>query len=347
LTENEPVSDTQIATFGQITFRVIDHVSLIAGVRVARETDKYAIYNNGPLNGPVPTSFSGEQQQTVVDPKYGINFQLDDDNLLYISAAKGDRIGGVNAPFYSFGACSAALAALGYSNGAPSTFQGDSLWSYELGSKNRLFGGRLQLETSAFHIKWSDIQQIVQVPACGEGFTSNLGKAVSNGFDFQAAAQATDSVKLGLSMGYTHAKNATTIVSGGNVVVANGQQINPYSSPWIVVPSAEYDFELGDAHKAYIRVDDTYHSKNPGPYQPTTDTTSPTYNAYFLPNPGYNQLNLHVGTTWSGWDLSVYALNVLNSHPLLYNDQLQPFTFYGSSFTIRPLTIGFTSEYRW
>jgi iron complex outermembrane receptor protein len=345
--ESEPISDTQLATFGQASYQLFNHVNLVAGARVARETDDYSIYINGPLNGPNATQFSGKSSQTVVDPKFGINVQLDDNNLLYVSAAKGDRIGGINSPFYNIAACNAALAELGYPNGAPSTYKGDSLWSYEIGSKNKLFNGRLQLETSAFHIKWSDIQQIVQVPACTEGFTSNLGKATSNGFDFQAAALVSDAFKLGLSLGYTNAKNATTIVSGGNSVVANGQQINPYSAPWVVVPTAEYDFTLGGAYKAYMRLDDTFHSKNPGPYQPTNDTASPTYNAYFIPNPSYNQLNVHLGTIWNGWDVSVYALNVLDSHPLLYNSQLQPFTFYGSTFTIRPLTIGFTSAYRW
>jgi iron complex outermembrane receptor protein len=347
LYEKEPVSDTQLAAYGQITYQLVSHVSLVAGVRVARETDKYSIYVNGPLNGANPTAFSGKEVQTVVDPKYGINVQLDDNNLLYFSAAKGDRIGGVNPPFYNFAACNEALAQLGYPNGAPATYKGDSLWSYEIGSKSRLFGGRLQMEVSAFHIKWSDIQQIVQVPACTEGFTSNLGQATSNGFDFQAALLVTDALKLGLSMGYTNARNATTIVSGGNPVVANGQQINPYAAPWIVVPTAEYNFPIADELKGYVRVEDTYHSKNPGPYNPTTNTSSPTYNAYFIPNPSYNQLNIHVGTTWTGWDLSVYALNALNSHPLLYNNAIQPFTFYGTTFTLQPLTIGFTSMYRW
>jgi iron complex outermembrane receptor protein len=203
------------------------------------------------------------------------------------------------------------------------------------------------MQVSAFHIKWTDIQQIVQVPACTEGFTSNLGQATSNGFDFQAQALITDSLKVGLSMGYTNARNATTIVSGGNNVVADGQQINPYSAPWIVVPTAEYSFPIAAGHKGYVRLDDTYHSKNPGPYNPTTNTASPTYNPYFIPNPSYNQLNVHVGMNWSGWDTSVYALNVLNSHPLLFNNALQPFTFYGSAFTLQPLTIGVAVMYHW
>jgi iron complex outermembrane receptor protein len=345
--EKEPLSDKQVAAYGQITYQVINRVSLVAGARVARETDQYSIYVNGPLNGPKATSFSGTQTATVVDPKYGINVQLDDNNLLYFSAARGDRIGGVNPPFYNFAACNAALAALGYPNGAPGTFQGDSLWSYEIGSKNRLFNGRVQMQVSAFHINWDKIQQIVQVPACTEGFTSNLGQATSNGFDFQAEVLVTDALKFGLTMGYTNARDATTIISGGNAVVANGEQINPYAAPWIVVPTAEYNFAIADGHKGYVRVEDAFHSKNPGPYNPTTDTSSPTFNSFFIPNPAYSQLDIHVGTTWNGWDVSVYALNALNSLPLLYNNAIQPFTFYGTTFTLQPRTIGITTMYHW
>ncbi len=289
-------------------------MSLVAGARVARETDDYSIYINGPLNGATPTQFAGSKNQTVVDPKYGINVQIDPNNLVYVSAAKGDRVGGVNPPFYNTPACDAAMQALGYPNGAPNTYSGDSLWSYEIGSKDRLFDGRLDMEASAFHIKWNGIQQIVNVPACTEGFTSNLGSATSNGFDFQLEALVTSSLKIGLSIGYTDARNATTIVSAGNNVVANGEQINPYAAPWIIVPTAQYTFPIAADYSGYMRLDDSYHSRNPGPYNPTTNTASPTYNAFFVPNPAYNQLNLHVGMVWGGWDASVYALNALE-HP--------------------------------
>jgi iron complex outermembrane recepter protein len=309
--------------------------------------DKYSIFQNGPLNGATSSNLAGEQSQHVVDPKIGIDYQVDDRNLLYVSAAKGDRIGGLNPPFLNNPACDTALNALGLPNGVPRTYSADSLWSFEIGSKNRLFDGRLQMETSVFHIDWSNIQQQVQVNVCTGSFTANLGKATSNGFDYQANALITDSFKLGLSLGYTNARDSSSLTAGGNPIVTRGQQVNPYAAPWIVVPTAEYDFDPIDGYKMYLRVDDTFHSKNPGPYQAESNPSNPAYNANFIPNPATNQLNAHLGATWDRWDVSLYALNVLNSHPLLYNQQLQSFTFYGSAFTIRPLTVGINSSYRW
>ncbi len=49
--EKEPLSDEQLAAYGQVTWELVKHLALVAGARVARETDKYSIYINGPLNG--------------------------------------------------------------------------------------------------------------------------------------------------------------------------------------------------------------------------------------------------------------------------------------------------------
>ena len=58
-------------------------------------------------------------------------------------------------------------------------------------------------------------------------------------------------------------------------------------------------------------------------------------------------LNAHIGATWAGWDGSVYALNLLNSHPRLYDTSLETGQFVGPTYTIRPLTVGLKAIYRW
>ena len=342
---DERSTDKQLALYGQVTYRVTKQWSVTAGARIARDSVDYSIFQTGPFAGG--TSFgTGKQSQTVKDPKFGVNFQLNDDNLLYASAAKGDRVGGVNAPFPLTGSCLSLLNQIGL-NGIPPLYQGDSLWSYELGSKNRLFDGHLQLQVSAFHIDWSNVQQAVSLPPnlCPETFTSNLGKARSNGADLQATALIGHSVELGLAVGYTNAKDSQTLGPGTTQYVTSGQQINPYATPWTVVPSIQYSFTVANS-KAYLRADDEFHSKNPGPFaQQFTNNVAVDPN--FVANPSTNVLNVHLGAAWNGWDTSIYALNVLNSHPLLYNTALETAQFVGPTYTVRPLTIGVRSIYRW
>jgi len=338
--------DTQLAAFGQADYQLSSHVSLTAGARFSRTKTDYSLYTDGPLAGGVATLIGGEQSQNVVDPKIGINFQLDANNLLYVSAAKGDRIGGVNSPLSSgLVGCTAALAALGYPNGAPSTYQSDWLWSYEVGSKSRLLNGHLQLLASAFHIDWSNIQQNILPPACGASFTSNLGKATSNGADLEINALFADSLKLGLSVGYTNVKSRSTIESGNVVSVKSGDQVNPFAVPWTIVPSLDYSFRFADHYKGYVRVDDVYHSKNTGPFA-QQDPNNVSFQPWFVPNPSTNELNVHVGLVWDGWDVSAYALNALNSHPVLFDTQNNPTGVPASAVPIRPLTIGITATYR-
>jgi outer membrane receptor protein involved in Fe transport len=204
------------------------------------------------------------------------------------------------------------------------------------------------LQASAFHIDWSNVQQAVSLPPnlCPETFTSNLGKARSNGADLQATARIGRALEVGLAVGYTNAKDSQTLGPGTTQYVSAGQQINQYATPWTVVPSVQYSFLVAHGYRAYIRLDDEFHSKNPGPFAqqfPNNVAVDPN----FLANPSTNVLNVHVGATWNGWDASLYALNVLNSHPLLYNTALESAQFVGPTYTIRPLTAGVRATYRW
>jgi hypothetical protein len=93
-------------------------------------------------------------------------------------------------------------------------------------------------------------------------------------------------------------------------------------------------------------VDDEFHSKNPGPFaQQFANNIAVDPN--FVANPSTNVLNAHLGANWNGWDTSIYALNALNSHPLLYNTALETAQFVGPTYTIRPLTVGIRAIYRW
>lgn len=78
-------------------------------------------------------------------PKGGVSYKLNDDNMVYATAAKGFRIGGYN-PRVGL-PCTPQLASLGLT-AAPQLFDSDSVWSYEVGSKNVLADGRVQLNTS-------------------------------------------------------------------------------------------------------------------------------------------------------------------------------------------------------
>ncbi len=341
LQETIAFKDDQLAGFGQVDYRLTTRLTLTAGVRVARQKDDFNFEGSGPLNGGAAVA-AGSTSETPVTPKFGANLQVTDDSLLYASAAKGNRIGGANQPLLNTPACQSAVNDVGL-HGTPESYKSDSLWSYEIGSKSQFFDHRLQIDADAYHIDWSNIQQNVHIIACASGFIANLGKATSDGAEFSATAQATDHLQLGASIGYNDAKLSANVGAGDAILGYKGDRVGT-TPPWTINDWAKYTLSI-HGYSTYIRADDEYNHKNPGPY-PQQQSSTLGYDPYFVSLPSYNLLNVRSGVEFHGIDVSLFAMNVLNNHALLETYNLNvPGRQFG--FTNRPLTVGLTAVARW
>jgi iron complex outermembrane receptor protein len=335
------LKDQQVAGFGQADLHVTSSLTLTGGVRVARLSSSFTQYADGPLNGGVSSS-AGSEHQTAVTPKYGITYNLTDNNMLYVTESKGVRIGGANPPLIGTPTCQSALQQLGL-NGEPLSYSGDSLWSTELGSKNEFLDRRLQISADVYHIEWEDVQEEVHINACQSGFVANLGTATSNGAEFSGAAQVTNNLKLTSAVAYNDAHLTRTVGSGNAILGLSGDKIGP-TAPWTATLSAQYDFQL-IGRAAYIRLDDEYNSRNNGPYTEQHKGTV-SYDPTFIVPPESNLVNARLGMNINGLDLSLFGSNLTNDHPLLVT--LFPGTTENiSGFTYRPRTIGVTAVKRW
>ena len=337
-------TDKQIAGFGQADFKVTDKLTVTAGIRIARTTvDAHADYR-GPVVGPA-VSDSGSQKESPITPKFGINYKIDGNNMVYASAAKGYRIGGYN-PRVGL-PCGSQLASLGLTQ-APPLYSSDHVWSYEVGSKNSVAGGRLRLNASAFYVDWGNIQQQVALSSCGFNFVTNLGSATSKGFDLQMEVEPVDDLLLTLSVGYTNAKFDQTVLGGPAAttnLVTKGDHI--VGSPWNGAFSAQYNFTAFGDHSSYVRVDYQYQSGQSG-ITPGTDPANGTFN----PNnvfqvPETNLVSARIGTKLSDVDFSVFANNLFNSHTIVAQSTPPGAVLLYQRSTLRPRTVGVTAIYRY
>lgn len=339
--------DRQVAGFGQIDYELLDGLILTAGVRVSDNTSGFSILQDGPQRG---RSFSrGEAEERIVTPRYGISYQITPSAMVYASAARGNRMGGGNAPFTNTGiltACLDALRAMGVSS-HPDGYDSDFLWSYEVGSKNRLFNDSVYLAASAFYLEWEDLQQQIFVPACSTGFQANVGRARSRGFDLQLDARITDAWRFEAAVGYADAKIAeTTGVPGGTTYVFNGDQIDQYQSPWTVTAGLTYTTHIAGA-PTYFRIDDQFQSRNPGPFT-FQRVGAASYNPTKPLDPSTNQINIRVGASINdSWDVSLFVDNVRNKLPVLHLYQVSAVAPMGRAFTLTPRTYGFNAIKHW
>lgn len=328
--------DEQISGFGSADLNITDKLKLTAGVRVSSIRYNFNELTEGPVNGGT-TFESGSQHEVAVTPKFGISYQLDANNFLYATAAEGFRPGGAQAEVPS-AFCAADLETLGLKN-SPTAYNSDSLWSYELGSKNSLFGGRLKLDSSVYLIKWDQIQQNVRLASCGFSYVANIGSATSVGGDLSAKFAVTDDVRVGINMGYNDTTADQTTSGGGSAILAvKDDRIG--GPPFTATVWGQYDFRVLGDRDAFYRVDYTFHS-----HSPSVDPRTFSYDPGIQAAKANGYLSMRAGVILGGWEVSAFINNVTNAEMPLStaHDVAGSPVYYESSY--RPTTIGTSVSY--
>ncbi len=364
---NFDTRDRQIAAFAQTDFKITPKLKLTTGVRFSRnKLDFNANYagaeanQNGPLGLPVPlpisplysiTSVSSTENATT--PKAGLSYEIDDNNMIYTTVAKGYRPGGASQRLPL--TCDQDLISYGYvdSSGKPAQplkYGSDTVWSYEVGTKNKLLGNRLMIDASVYYIDWNNIQTGLLLPNCAESFVNNIAQATSKGFDLGLQLNPFAGMVLSGTLGYNKARFSTAGLSPGGVVIVGKDSFVPGSPPpWVYSISAQYDFSVGDRRGFYVRSDFTHSSEQRRVGQ--TDPSSPNYNPDLSPVDAYSTLNGRVGALFGGADVALFVNNITGAHPEL--DALNRSAFTGlkrylwTDSTLRPRTVGVFVSYRY
>lgn len=125
------------------------------------------------------------------------------DSKVYFSAGRGVRSGGVNE---------------GALIDEELTFESETNWTYELGSKNLFFDNKLLLNASLFYTDWRDYQN--QVAATPEqpidvtvAITENLGDVYSQGIEFAVGYQVTERLGFDIDGSYVETRFRAGTVS--------------------------------------------------------------------------------------------------------------------------------------
>ncbi len=244
------------------------------------------------------------------------------DNLFYASAAKGYRPGGINGELSSL--CGPNLASIGLSAG-PGIYASDSLWSYELGAKNSFLDGRMQVNASAFVIDWNNIQQAVYLPGCGQNFVENLGKVRSVGGELEVQMRPVAGSPVGPFRRprrceiYAHGVRRSDRVHRSQSAGAAGRDGGRSTAGLRhghFSPRRSTVFRPSRTDKPYLRIDYQYTTAQTA-LQPIQDPNNGVSDTTYTGLPVTRNLSLRAGLRWAGIDLSLFAQNLTDSHPVL------------------------------
>ena len=325
----------QLAGFANATYAITPALKVQAGARIAQTHFDFSNFSDGAQNfGPL-TGPPGKKDETPFTPMGNITWNVNDDDMVYFTAAKGYRIGGAN-PLFPVSACTEITE-------EPSSFDSDSVWSYELGTKDKLFGGRLQTSASVYYLEWSNIQQTVALPSCGFRYTTNQGAAESRGFDLQAEWLLTDELDIDASLGYTDAYYTSTSSSAGLVLANVGDKLP--GSPWSASLGAQYTRTVW-GKDAFLRLEYEFSGGETG-LTPDRDPGTTLFDRGLEPEPATNMFTLRAGATVRSVNFVVFMDNIFNANPVLDLNHQDNRTKLFEATTFRPRTFGLTATYRY
>jgi iron complex outermembrane receptor protein len=202
--DHDSILLTQLAGFADLTYKIGQSLEFSAGVRKARLdlSTNETIIQYPVVNGN--SSYGYSDRESPVTPRFVAKYNFDANNMLYATASKGFRIGGVSSPAY--GACTQDAINLGLPVGVPIPYHSDSLWSYELGLKDLWNDQRLATRFAVYDIDWKDIQQNLVLPTCGQGEELNAGAARIIGAEAELQALVTSAFRVDGGIGYEDGK---------------------------------------------------------------------------------------------------------------------------------------------
>ena len=311
-----PATDqVRFEAFGEIARRIAPHLTANAGVRVGHSNYHYS--DDAPFT-------QGETSDTWYAPRFGLSWQADDRDLIYLTVSKGYG----SPTFYPL---------------SDTPTPADALWNFEIGSKHELLNGRLHFETSVFHIEW-DNGSVSPDLLLGTERQTLPGRAVSDGFGLTTQAWVTQQTRVTAEVAYTDAHVTRTIrTPEGQLYARAGDSL--LVSPWKLTASIERDFPLPSGLAASLRVEDAFR-KTPG----STYINDPASGYYFgrVFDPSVNVLNARIAVKASNLEVAAFLRNALRSHPLLYGfaNGADNISTPAQVFTLVPRTLTVSATWR-
>jgi len=331
----------EYAVFGEATYALTDQLALTVGARYFKNKNTTVNSSFGLLAGGTIAPVTIKSDEDGVNPKVTLSYTVADDHMVYATASKGFRPGGPNTPVPT-SQCAADLARLGLS-AAPTTYDSDSLWNYEIGSKNQFANRRLTVNGAVYYIDWSKIQQSVSL-SCGFPFIGNVGEAESRGLELEVNALLTDSLQVGISAALADTKVTKTVPGvtaqvDDDILGVPNTVLNGY---------VQYTLPLSGDYSLRARADHQYRSSQLMAFEDTIRVNVLTGGTATIANPGREQgstslTNLSVGFGAAAYDLTLYVHNVFDRDDVLDPNVLLRIPQQSAP---TPRTVGLEAAYR-
>jgi iron complex outermembrane receptor protein len=309
-----------ISEFGQVGFKLTDNLKLSAGIRHNQDnkTRDGNIYQ-GPLQAQVPSHAKTEASKNTFH--VGLDWQASPDSLVYAKYDTGYK-------------------AAGFTDIAP--YGEETVKAIEVGTKNRFFDNRLQLNADIFSDDYTG-QQVQQIVSGGGGLRIvNAGKSKIKGIEVEPTF-VTPVGRIELNVAYLDAKFTEFVLAAGipnfNGTAWTSPNVNlvltgnrPPQAPEMTIGGAwEKTWSMGSGASLTTRLSAKSTSKQ---YFSFFNRLTDTQGAATISN-----LNVTYKTADAKWDIQGYVRNL--SDAKVYSNIAENDRSFGYTFSYAaPRTYG-------
>ncbi len=247
----------------------------------------------------------GAAKFTTLNPRFNLSWRPNANANVYVSAAKGFRSGGFNLT-------SAAPTVI------PPTYDVENLWTYEFGTKQRLFDGVLDIEAAVYYNEYKNVVTISRLTTFPINYRSNAGAASGFGTEFSFVLRPTEGLSFSGQINWNDLRFDEDSI---NHIKGDRLDFAPDMTGSIAM---DYQMPITDSFNALFHIDYQYHDRV---YVIARNAVNPAAGQITWSDK-ISTLNARVAIVTDSYDISAYVRNILND-----NKQSEPFY---STFT-RPI----------
>ena len=188
---NQTTQREDKAFFGEIDIKLTDRLSLLAGGRWYEVDRNIEYFVEKPAGNPNLATPGRSASDDGFIPKFGLQYDLTDDLMVWGIYSEGYRVGGTNR-----------------GRGVPTLpvdYGSDIVENTEFGLKSTWNDGKVQVNATLYEMQWNDMQLEVTDPsfAIGEPWqavVANLGDASISGADLDVKAVIGENLQVGFNI---------------------------------------------------------------------------------------------------------------------------------------------------
>jgi outer membrane receptor protein involved in Fe transport len=301
-------TNSELSLYGEGSYQITQNLDALAGLRYYED---HEAQQSTSVSVGFPSNDYGNARFHTLNPHFNLRYEFSEASMVYLNAAKGFRSGGFNLTSAGEGVVK-----------VPPTYAPDSLWTYQLGTKQEMLDRRLAFDGDVYYTNWEDVQSTAFAPGSAIEYFENGGRVSGWGTDLSLEARPVAGMTLSASYGWNNLEYRTKTADKDIGDPVDNAVHNSFSA------SFDYRRPVTESVGGLLRVDYQHAGR--------AQVTLRDYGAN-IDLPEHDTVNARVGLDWGNYEVSLFSDNLFNDRHVILPG---PYGVLSANVELQPRVVG-------